>query len=392
MDIEIKKLAEEMRDYVVAMRREFHEHPEVSGKEFETRERLIRELDAMGVPYEKVPGTGLIAIIKGELPGDNKLLRADIDALPLQEESVNLKQPKVCVSQNAGACHACGHDAHMAMLLGTMKVLVSVRDRLKGTVYCAFEEGEETNCGIEAMIQALEKYPIDRCMALHVYNMLEAGKVNLVPGPRMAGTVRIGFHLKGKSGHGSRPDQAISPIIPGAHIISEINSAFNNQLNIEETVTLGFGMFAAGTAWNIIPDDAYITGNARYFDPVEGDKAFALINRTIKNVAEIHRCGVEFDPTHRISPLPVVNDAGVVERVRANVVDACGEEVLGDCDRWFASECYSAYLAKYPGALGLLGIRNEDLGSGAAHHNGQFDLDESALTLGVCTELAFALD
>ena len=94
MDIEIKKLAEEMRDYVVAMRREFHEHPEVSGKEFETRERLIRELDAMGVPYEKVPGTGLIAIIKGELPGDNKLLRADIDALPLQEEAVNLKQPK----------------------------------------------------------------------------------------------------------------------------------------------------------------------------------------------------------------------------------------------------------------------------------------------------------
>ena len=214
MDIEIKKLAEEMRDYVVAMRREFHEHPEVSGKEFETRERLIRELDAMGVPYEKVPGTGLIAIIKGELPGDNKLLRADIDALPLQEEAVNLKQPKVCVSQNAGACHACGHDAHMAMLLGTMKVLVSVRDRLKGTVYCAFEEGEETNCGIEAMIQALEKYPIDRCMALHVYNMLEAGKVNLVPGPRMAGTVRIGFHLKGKSGHGSARTRPSAPSSP----------------------------------------------------------------------------------------------------------------------------------------------------------------------------------
>ena len=140
------------------------------------------------------------------------------------------------------------------------------KEELPGTVYCCFEEGEETNCGIDTMIEALEKYPIDECFAFHVYNELDAGKVNIVPGPRMAGTVGIGFHLKGKSGHGSRPDQAINPIIPAAHIITQLNSAFMNQLNVEETVTLGLGMVKAGEATNIIPDDAYVGGTARFFN------------------------------------------------------------------------------------------------------------------------------
>ena len=160
---------------------------------------VLEEIEKMGVPYEKLPGTGLIAIIEGGKPGKNKILRADIDALPLQEETENLKQPKVCVSEIPGRCHACGHDAHMAMLLGTMRILVQNKEELPGTVYCCFEEGEETNCGIDTMIEALEKYPIDECFAFHVYNELDAGKVNIVPGPRMAGTVGIGFHLKGRA-------------------------------------------------------------------------------------------------------------------------------------------------------------------------------------------------
>lgn len=118
-----------------------------------------------------------------------------------------------------------------------MKVLLKLRDNLKGSVYCCFEEGEETNCGIDTMLEALNDYPVDECFALHVYNGLDAGKVNIEAGPRMAGTVGIGFYVNGKAGHGSRPDQAVNPIIPGAHIITQIDSAFMNQLNVEETVT-----------------------------------------------------------------------------------------------------------------------------------------------------------
>lgn len=392
MDIrEIKGLALGEQDYVIQMRREFHKHPEVSGKEWETRKRLIAEIEAMGIPYEEVPGTGLIAVIKGEKPGKNKVLRADIDALPLQEERENLKREKECISQTDGVCHACGHDAHMAMLLGTMKLLCRMKEELPGTVYCCFEEGEETNCGIEAMIKALEKYPVDSCFALHVYSGLEAGKVNITPGPRMAGTVGIGFHIKGKSGHGSRPDQAVNPIIPAAHIITQLNSAFMNQLDVEETVTLGLGMVKAGEATNVIPDDAYVGGTARFFSRQEGEKALAIVNRIAESTAASHRCRIEFERRNGISPYPVVNDRETALKTQKNLAAICGEEVLGECDKWYASECYSAYLEKYPGALGFLGIRGEEYGSGAAHHNGKFDIDESVLYLGVCAEMAFAL-
>lgn len=391
MNIEIKKLALQNQDYVMAMRREFHRNPEVSGKEFKTRERLIKEIEEMGIPYELVPGTGIIAVIEGGKPGKNRMLRADIDALPLQEETTNLKQKKECISQIDGVCHACGHDAHMAMLLGTMRALLQVKEEVPGTVYCCFEEGEETNCGIDAMIHALKKYSIEECFALHVYNELEAGKINVSPGPRMAGTVGIGFHIKGKSGHGSRPDQAISPIIPAAHIITQLNSAFMNRLNVEETVTLGIGKVTAGDATNIIPDDAYVGGTARFFNKEEGEKALEIINKIARNTADSYGCGIEFEDRHNISPYPVINDARVARQVQEVLKETCGEEVLGDCDKWYASECYSAYLDQYPGVLGLLGIKDEAYGSGAAHHNGKFDIKESILYLGVCAELAFVM-
>ncbi|WP_127058812.1 amidohydrolase [Veillonella ratti] len=388
----LQQLAVAQQEYVVAMRRKFYEHPEISGQEVQTRKWLIEELEKMGVPYELLPGTGIIAVIKGGKTGKNKVLRADIDALPLQEECDNLKQPKKSVSKIDGICHACGHDAHMAVLLGTMKVLTAIKSEVAGTVYCCFEEGEEINCGIDTMIAALEKYSIDECFALHVYSGLDAGTVNIEAGSRMAGTVGIGIYIHGKSGHGSRPDQAINPIIPAAHIITQLNSAFMNQLNVEETVTLGIGMVKAGEATNIIPNEAYIGGTARFFNKVEGEKALAIINRIAENTALSHGCTVSFQTRHCISPYPVVNDSGVATRIENKLAAICGTEVLSPCERWYASECYSAYLLKYPGALGFLGIRNENYGSGAAHHNGKFDIDESGLYLGVCAELAFIFE
>ena len=391
MTHDIQALAAELEGYVMQMRRNFHEHPELSGKEHHTKEVLIREIEAMNLPYRLLDGTGIIAFIDGDMPGKHRVIRADIDALPVQEDRMNLCREKECVSKTSGVCHACGHDAHMAMLLGTMKLLTKIRSSLAGKIYCCFEEGEETNCGIDTMINALSDFHVDECFALHVYSGLDAGKINVVPGPRMAGTVGIGFHLKGKKGHGSRPDQAVNPIIPAAHIITQMNSAFMNQLNVEETVTLGLGKVIAGEATNIIPDDAYVGGTARFFNPEEGEKALAIINKIVRNTADTFGCGVEFEGRHNISPYPVVNDEAVSLRVQAKIAEFLGPEVLGDCDRWFASECYSAYLAKYPGALGFLGIRNDNYGSGAAHHNEKFDIDESALKLGVCAEAAFAL-
>lgn len=388
---DIRKSIFEYQDYIIKMRREFHKYPELSGEEFHTRNVLIREIESMGATYRLLKGTGIIAMIQGGKPGKNRLLRADIDALPVQEERENLKQEKACVSDIEGKCHACGHDAHMAMLLGTMKVIKRMQEDIEGTVYCCFEEGEETNCGIITMMEALKEYHIDECFALHVYSGLDVGKINVVPGPRMAGTVGIGFYVKGKTGHGSRPDQAANPIIPAAHIITQLDSAFLNQLDAEETVTLGVCMFKAGEAVNVIPDKAYIAGTARYFNKAEGKKALHIINTVAENTAACHRCSIEFTERNKIILFPVVNDEQVAENTQRKICEICGDKALGDCDRWYASETYSMYLERYPGALGFLGIRNDDFGSGAAHHNGKFDIDESALVLGVCAEVAFVL-
>ena len=388
---DIRKSIFEYQDYIIKMRREFHKYPELSGEELHTRDVLIREIESMGATYRLLKGTGIIAMIQGGKPGKNRLLRADIDALPVQEERENLKQEKACVSDIEGKCHACGHDAHMAILLGTMKVIKRMQEDIEGTVYCCFEEGEETNSGIAAMMEALKEYHIDECFALHVYSGLDVGKVNVVPGSRMAGTVGIGFYVKGKTGHGSRPDQAANPIIPAAHIITQLDSAFLNQLDAEETVTLGVCMFKAGEAVNVIPDKAYIAGTARYFNKAEGKKALHIINTVAENTAACHRCSIEFTERNKIILFPVVNDEQVAENTQRKICEICGDKALGDCDRWYASETYSMYLERYPGALGFLGIRNDDFGSGAAHHNGKFDIDESALVLGVCAEVAFVL-
>lgn len=346
-------------------------------------------MESIGVEYELIEGTGIIATIKGKENGINRLIRADIDALEAKEDEKNLSNKKISVSKNDGAAHLCGHDAHMAVLLGTVKILSNHKNDLKGDVYCCFEEGEEYNCGIDAMMKALEKYHVDECFALHVYNQLDAGKINVVEGPRMAGCLGLGMFIEGKSGHASRPDQAINPIIPAAHIITQLNSAFMNQLNVEETVTLGFGKIDGGTATNAIPDQVYLGGTVRFFDQNEGEKAYEIVNKISETTAKNFNCDIKFESRHNITPKAVVNDPNVSKKIQNSITKLCGDTVLEDCEKWFASECYSAYLDRYPGALGFLGIKNEELGTGAAHHNKKFDIDESALKLGVLSQLAF---
>ena len=389
-DNEITRYAESLQDYMVEMRRKFHEHPELSGEEHETRKILIEEIEKMGLKYRLLPGTGIIAFIEGAQPGKNKLLRADIDGLPVQEEEVNLSgHEKVCVSKEPGRCHACGHDVHMTVQLGTMKLLTHFKDRLKGTVYCCFEEGEETNCGIATMMEALQDYQIDECYGMHVYNLLEAGKVDIQAGPRMAGMLRFGVKFKGRAGHGSRPDQSLNPIPPAVHALSMVDSAMVNKITAGETVTIGFSKFVAGSQYNVIPEEAVLEGSGRYFNREEGEKVFGFITKIMEDTADSFGCGAAFLDTHKIALLPVVNDAAVSEKVLKGVAETCGEDCIGDAPLWFGSETYSRYMEKCPGVLALLGIKNDKLGSGAAHHNGKFDVDESVMPLGVCAAASF---
>ena len=385
------QLAEEQQPYMTAMRRLFHTEPELSGREFKTRETLCKELTDMGIPYTLLPGTGLIAQVKGRLPGPSRLLRSDMDALPLEELPDNPVQAKVCVSRNRGVCHACGHDAHMAMLLGTLRVLSAMREELHGTVSACFEEGEETNCGLPAMMTALDGMKIDECFALHVYSGLAAGKISLASGPRMAGAVRFDVTFRGRSGHGSRPDLAVNPIVPAAHMVGELDSLLRNRLAADAAVTLGLCRFQAGDTWNVIPETAALSGSARYFRRQDGQQVLELIRAAADGLAALHGCTVEYAPSTGVILGPSVNDPAVSARVQNALSAAWGRDVLSDCGAWYASETFSRYLERWPGALGLLGIRNDELGCGAPHHNGAFDVDEAVLPLGMAAELAFVL-
>ena len=389
--VDIRQLAEAQQPYMVALRRRFHAEPEISGQEFGTRETLIKELSGMGVPYTLLLGTGLIAKLEGRRPGPARLLRSDIDALPLEESPDNLARPKVCVSQKPGACHACGHDAHMAMLLGTLRALSDVREHLCGTVYACFEEGEETNCGLPAMMAALDGLTIDECFALHVYSGLEAGKISLSPGPRMAGAVRFDLKFRGRSGHGSRPDLAVNPIIPAAHMVGALDSLLRNRLEADAAVTLGLCRFQAGDTWNVIPETALLSGSARYFRRRDGEQVLRLLHSAADNMAALYGCTVDYEPATGVILGPVVNDPAVSGRVGDTLAAVWGQDALSDCGAWYASETFSRYLERWPGALGLLGIQNDVLGSGAPHHSDAFDIDETVLPLGVAAELAFVL-
>lgn len=386
--MDIKRLAKDQQSYVVANRRKLHENPELSGKEHNTRILICKELDKLHIQYELLEGTGLIAKVEGTNPGPTRVVRADIDALPIQESPTNLRQTKQCVSTVPGVMHACGHDAHTAVLLGTLRAIAQSGNDFSGTLLACFEEGEECGTGIDAMLNALEGYSVDEVFALHVQCGVPAGFINIEPGPRMAGALGIGITFHGRSGHGSRPDQAINPIIPACHFVTQANSAFMNQLDVEKTVTLGFGKLVAGNAVNVIPSTAYVGGSARFFDHEEGVKAEKIIWETAENTARTFQCSVSCE-SYRGAGVPVVNDENVANGTANALAEACESNVLVPAPRWFASESFSMYLKRYPGALGFLGIKNEKLGSGAPHHNDKFDIDEKGLWLGVAAELSF---
>lgn len=377
-------------DYVIKMRREFHEHPEVAMKEKETSERIIKAIESLGLEYEIVEPYGIIATMKGGNPGKTVLLRADMDALPIQEDPSNLAGPKVVVSKNPGVGHLCGHDAHMAMLLGAMKVLDELKNSLCGTVLFCFEEGEETGGGVEAILDSLADKTVDACWGIHVYSELPSGKISVDPGPRMSASGGFSVTVRGRGGHGSRPDQTIDPIQCTAQIIVNLSSILSRELNPMEPGVVTVGFVKSGEVGNVIPDTATFGGTCRSFDLDVGLKIKEAFFRITENIAAAHRCTVDIN--YRGPNLPVINDPTMSAVAAESIKNHLGEDCLTTCDPWMASESFGRYLNKYPGVFAFLGIANPAIGTGAPHHNPKFDVDESVLKLGVSATVQFVLD
>lgn len=388
----IRNKISEYKDLIISTRRYLHEHPELSQQEFETKKLVISHINQRGLPYMEAGINSVIATLDTGKPGKTLLLRADMDALPLEESEENLCQKKVSVSKTKGVCHACGHDGHTAMLIGAMHILCDISDQLCGKILFCFEEAEETMAGIDPVMKVLEPYPIDGAWGIHLTAMHPAGKISIEQGAVMAGANRFEVVVHGKGGHGSRPDQLISPVFGAAYILSALPSAWVNEIDVTKTVTLGIGLLQGGQQENVIPDTVTFAGSMRYFDEQAGLDAVEAFQRICESTAQAHRCTIEYKSLHTQYPPPVWNDAVSAARAQNAVKKILGEECLIHGDPWFGSESMALYLKKYSGAFAFVGIHNEELGTGAVHHNEHFDIDESVLPMGAAVTVQYACD
>lgn len=247
------------------LRRKLHEYPELSAQEHETSAYLKKEMSALGLTIQEVNETSFLAILDTGQAGKTVALRTDIDALPLEEDACNLKQEKLAVSKNRGVMHACGHDFHMATLVMAAKLLVRDQANLRGKVIFIFEDGEEIGHGIVDLVDALKDMEIDCFYGNHVWNELETGKIVLDSGPVMAGAAGIDIEVEGRSGHSSRPDQAVNPVFAAASMVTNMGALLPNTISPEDTVAFSVSQIHAGERNNIIPSTARMSGNLRFF-------------------------------------------------------------------------------------------------------------------------------
>ena len=382
------ELAKEQEAAIIAWRRELHRFPEPGGQEERTGALVEAEARKLGLEVLRVGKTGRIAILDTGRAGKTIALRADMDALPVPEHPENQKGKRCVISENPGYSHACGHDAHTAMLLGAMGMLCEIKDTLSGKVLFCFESDEEGGTGWPFLVEKLEQIGVDRCFALHVLSSLDSGVVNIADGSRMSGMVAVNATFVGRGGHGSRPDLSVNPVFAAAAALGNLAVAAANQVDANETLTLGITSIQGGLAYNVIPDRAKVLGTMRYFKREVGEQALTMLKTVFDHTAAMHGCTVEYDPQTCIYVQPSVNDPESAAIARR----AIPESWLGDCDRWYASETFSACLTRWPGALGFLGIQNGELGSGAEHHNEHFDVDESVLWRGAMCYAGFAVE
>lgn len=397
MNDKILKLIQGYEIEARKVRHYLHENPEVATEEIETSKFLKEKAANLGLFIEKVPkkgtsaGNGFIATLDTGKPGKTVGLRTDIDALPVTENLFNLLQPRNVISKNDGVMHACGHDGHMTILLYAMRILWDLKSELTGKIIFIFEEGEEISAGIREMVNLLKLKEMDAIYGNHLVSFLNTGQIALDPGPIMAAISRIDFKVIGRGGHGSRPDLSVNPLYAGADILNSISVAWNNQINVEKTVTLGLTEFHAGTAYNVFADEARIGGSLRYFDVAEGQRATNLLYKVAENVAEAHNCHIEITDKAAELSIPVVNDEKLTELAQEGVDELFPGSRVEEIN-WFASESFSRYGEVAPYVFAFVGMRNTELGSGAEHHNELFDMDDDSLKYGIGAMVKFAID
>ena len=364
---------------LIDTRRDLHQHPETAFEEVRTSGMVAERLRALGLKVRTGMGrTGVMATVQGGKPGKTVLLRADMDALPIQEENDVPYR-----SQTSGKMHACGHDCHTSILLMAAKQLVKAAPQTKGNVRLCFQPAEEAGGGALEMIKdgVLEGPKPDAAFGLHVWQDIEVGKIGVTPGPWMAAVDDFTVTLRGRGAHAAAPHQGTDPVLCLAHVIAALQSIVSRSTDPLKEVVVSVTQVRAGSAFNIIPETAWMNGTVRVFDDTIWAALPGQFERVVKGVAEAFGCRAEIE-YHRYNK-PTVNDAGMCRFAREAAIELVGEKnVLHDV-RTMGGEDFSAFLAEVPGCFIAVGSRNERRGLTWDHHHPRFDVDESCLELGV---------
>ncbi|MDO5726272.1 MAG: amidohydrolase [Tissierellia bacterium] len=384
--MDIKAIGKKYVDYVVEMRRWFHKYPELSNQEFETQKKIIEELEKMGIEYEKVAGTGVLATIKGKSPGKTVLLRSDMDALEVTEAlDVEFK------SQNEGVMHACGHDNHMSMLLGAAQILKDIKDELKGEVKLIFQPAEEVAQGALRVLEETDlANTCDAVFGMHVWGELPSGMINIEAGPRMAAAGVFDIKVKGVSGHGSTPHACKDALVCAAAIVMNLQTIVSRMSNPMNPLVVTTGTFNSGTRFNIIAGDAHLTGTTRCYDDDLMQMTEDAILRIAKDTADAY--GMEVEVSHQVLTKTTKNDPKVTEIAKAAAVKLYGEESLMDFPKATASEDFSFFQDKIPGVFAFLGTYDESIDAIYSNHHQRYTMDEKNLERGMNLFAQFTYD
>ena len=391
----ILSIAEEYEAYIIRQRRHFHKHPEPSLEEVRTTSDIAGQLDAMNIPYERPLETGLVATLRGTAPDAYRadgtprrrlLLRADIDALPVTERT-----DEEFASVNEGYMHACGHDCHIAMMLGTLQILRHMTDDIHGEIRVVFQPSEENGSGARMMCEAGVCEGVDGAFAMHIWSEIDAGTISCEPGPRMANTDWFRIDVHGTSCHGAMPQRGSDAVMVAAEIVNALQTIVSRELSPYEPAVVTVGRLHAGTARNVIAGEAHMEGTVRTYSRATHDIMPELIKRIAVHIARAHGAEAELSE-YTVAHDAVVNHPRSSERCHSAIVKTLGEEGIGSYRGTLSGEDFSEYLQRVPGMLAFVGCRNPQMGATFAMHSCYFKVDESVLAKGSAVTAQYAID
>ena len=383
----IKDESMSISDWIISIRRELHEHPELMYEEFKTSELIRRELDKLEISYKHpIAETGVLAYI-GNGNGPCVALRADMDALPIHEETdVSFK------SKIDGKMHACGHDCHVSMLLGAAKLLKGKEDQINGTVKLLFQPAEEGGAGGKLMREegALKNPAVERIFGLHVWPQMPSGQIGSREGTFLAATSSLNLTVKGVGGHAAVPQLTKDPVLTSARIITNLQSIVSRELDPLDSGVVSITVINGGNASNVIPSDVIVKGTLRSLTMDGLRELQKRVKEIAEGIAQTHGCEAVVEYVGNDYP-PTVNDSDMWKFAKGIGIELLGDENVSDLDAVMGGEDFAYYTEKVKGCFVVLGMNNPDIDATYSVHHPMFKADEDALHIGTALHTIFAL-